>query len=201
MRHLSLLLCLPALLSAAQPTIREMSLTTPDGYVLKGTLSIPAQPGPRPVVILAHGFGSDRNGWKRLPGLVNDKGIATLVMDLRGHGRSTEKGGQTVAIGSDFVLSSQAVGFDKIPGDLTPAAAWVRKQPGIDPRRIGLAGSSLGAYASLMAGPAIHPVAILAVSPAGRISFGEGALPRLVQAVDQTHGVFPVRLPDLSRGT
>jgi hypothetical protein len=41
MRHLSLLFGLPVLLSAAQPMVREVSLKTPDGFVLRGTLSIP----------------------------------------------------------------------------------------------------------------------------------------------------------------
>ena len=175
MRRLSLLLCLPALVSAAQPVVRDMTLTTPDGYVLKGALTIPPQPGPRPVVILAHQFQANGSGWKPLADLLNAKGIATLAMDLRGHGQSTQKAGQTVAVIPDFLISGQAVGFDQIPADLAQAAAWVRKQPRINPRRLALAGSSLGAFASLLAAPAIRPVAVLALSPAGQGAFGGGA--------------------------
>jgi dienelactone hydrolase len=192
MRRLSLLLCLPALVSAAQPVVRDMSLTTPDGFVLKGALTIPAQPGPRPVVILAHQFQADGTGWKPLADLLNAKGIATLSMDLRGHGLSTQKDGQTVAVIPDFLISAQAVGFDRIPADLAQVAAWVRKQPRINPRRLALAGSSVGAFASLLAAPAVHPTVVLALSPAGKGAFGEGALPRAVRALEVSHAAVLV---------
>jgi dienelactone hydrolase len=185
MHRISLILCLPALLSAAQPANREMNLTTPDGFVLKGTLTVPAQPGPRPVVILAHPFQEDRNGWKPLAGLLNAKGIATLALDLRGHGQSTRKGGATLAVTPDFLQSAQAVGFDQIPADLAQAAAWVRRQPRIDPHRLGLAGASVGGFASLLAAPAIRPIAVLTLSPAGNGAFGPDALAHMVQAAQK----------------
>jgi dienelactone hydrolase len=192
MRRLSILLCLPALLSAAQPVIRDMSLTTPDGFVLTGTLTVPPQPGRRPVVILVHQFQADRSGWKPLADLLNAKGVATLALDLRGHGQSTWKAGQTVAVTPDFLASGQAVGFDRIPADLTQVAAWVRRQPSIDPRRLALAGSSLGAFASLLAAPDLHPVAVLVLSPAGNGAFGDDAGARMVRAVDQAHAAVLV---------
>ena len=39
MRHLGLLFSFPVLLSAAQPMVRDVSLTTPDGFVLRGALT------------------------------------------------------------------------------------------------------------------------------------------------------------------
>ena len=80
-----LLLFFTAILSA-QPVAREMSLVTPDGFILKGTLSVPIMAGPRPVVILAHQFRAYRDGWKVLTADLNARGIATLALDLRGHG-------------------------------------------------------------------------------------------------------------------
>jgi len=135
------------------------------------------------VVILAHQFGADRDGWKVLADELNARGIATLALDLRGHGASTAKGGATVTVTADFMASSAAVGFDRIPGDLLQAAQWVRRQPRIDGRRLGLAGSSLGAYAALAAAPSIHPVAILALSPAG--GWGDQPGPRIARAVEE----------------
>jgi hypothetical protein len=192
MRRLCLFLCLPALLCAAQPRTQDMSLTTPDGFLLKGTLTVPPQLGPRPVVILAHQFQADRSGWQPLAGLLNAKGIATLAMDLRGHGQSTRKNGTAVAVTPDYLASAQAVGFDRIPADLGQAAAWVRRQPGIDPRRLGLAGSSLGAFCSLLAAPAIRPVAVMTLSPAGNGAFGEDARARMVLAVERAHAAVLV---------
>ncbi|BDU71837.1 alpha/beta hydrolase family protein [Mesoterricola silvestris] len=181
--RIGLLLSLPAVLAAAQPAVREMSLVTPDGFTVKGTLTVPAQAGRRPVVILAHQFGYDRTGWKPLAEDLNARGIATLALDLRGHGQSTRKGDATVAVTTDFAASSAAVRFDLIPGDLAQAAQWVRKQPRIDGRRVGLAGASIGAYSALVAAPGVRPVAVLALSPGG--GWGEKPEARMVRAVEQ----------------
>ena len=183
MHRACLLFALPALLAAAQPATRDMSLATPDGFVLKGTLTVPAQRGPRPVVILAHSFRSDRSSWKPLVADLNARGIATLALDLRGHGLSTLKGGVPLAVTEDFKASSAAVGFDRIPSDLAQAAQWVRKQPRIDGRRLGLAGASVGAYSVLIAAPQVHPVAVLALSPAG--GWGEAPEARAARAVEE----------------
>jgi dienelactone hydrolase len=198
MRRLSLLLCLPVLVSAAQPprraqaVVREMSLTSADGFALKGTLTVPPMAGPRPVVILAHQFRTDRSGWQPLASQLNAKGIATLALDLRGHGESTWRAGQRLQVTDDFLASAQAVGFDRIPADLAQAAAWVRRQPRIDPRRLGLAGASVGAYSVLLAAPEVHPVAVLALSPGGKAAFGDGDNQRLGRAVQQARAAVMV---------
>jgi len=180
--RLLVLLGLPVLLAAAQPVTRDMSLASADGFTLRGTLTIPAQAGPRPVVVLAHQFRTDRSGWQPLVDRLNAKGIATLALDLRGHGQSIRNSGQDITVTEDFLASAKAVGFDQIPADLAQAAAWVRRQPRIDPRRLALAGASVGAFAALLAAPAAHPVAVLALSPAGNGGFGAAAdgLPRAV---------------------
>ena len=192
MRRLSLMFCLPALLVAAEPAVRDMSLITPDGFVLKGTLSVPAQPGPRPLVILAHQFQSTRSGWKPLVDRLNSAGLATLAMDLRGHGESIWKGGQTVAISSDYMASAKDVEFGRIPADIIQVAAWARRQPRIDPRRLALAGSSLGAFASLVAASTLPPLAVLAVSPAGNGAFQTAAGNPLVADVEAAHSAVLV---------
>jgi len=190
MRRSGFLLILPALLAAAQPVSGPMSLTTADGFTLQGTFNVPANPGRRPVVILAHQFRTDRSGWQPLVADLNARGIATLALDLRGHGQSTRKGEATVAVTEDFMASSAAVGFDRIPADLAQAAAWVRKQPRIDGRRLGLAGSSIGAYSTLVAAAQIHPVAVLALSPAG--GWGDQPALRLARSVEEAKAAVMV---------
>jgi len=165
MRRLALLLSLPALLCAADT--RDVTLRTPDGFTLKGTLTVPEGREKHPVVILAHQFRSDRSGWAPLVDKLQQRGIATLALDLRGHGASTQKDGVAVAVSDNFDASAKAVGFDQIPEDLLLAATWVRKQPGINGHRLALAGSSVGATSVLLAGPKVHPVAVLALSPGG----------------------------------
>lgn len=187
MRRLTLLLSLPALLVTAQAATTEMSLTTPDGYTLSGTLTVPEGKGRHPVVILAHQFQSDRNNWSALTSKLQERGLATLALDLRGHGASTDQAGVKVAVTGDFMPSAHLVGFDQIPSDLALAAAWVRKQKGVDGRHLGLAGSSVGAFASLLAAPKIRPNVVLALSPAGREAFGDRARDRMVSAATRAH--------------
>jgi dienelactone hydrolase len=187
MRRLTLLLSLPALFVAAQAATTEMSLTTPDGYTLSGTLTIPEGKGKRPVVILAHSFQSDREGWASLTDKLNERGLATLALDLRGHGASTDQGGVKVAVTNDFMPSARLVGFDQIPSDLALAAAWVRKQKGVDGRHVGLAGSSMGAFATLLASQKIRPAVVLALSPAGAEAFGDLSQNRMVTAATRAH--------------
>ncbi len=165
------LLALPA--AASEPVAKPMSFTTPDGFTIHGTLTMPAT-GPRkhPVVILAHQFHNNRDGWAPLAERLQARGIATLALDLRGHGESADK----AKVSDDFMASAKAVGFDKIPDDLAQAAQWVRHQKGIDGRRVGLAGSSIGAFSVLMAEGQIRPQATLALSPAGEMAFGDKAL-------------------------
>jgi dienelactone hydrolase len=170
MRRLTLLLSLPAalpcLLSAA-PTTREVTLQSADGFTLQGTLTLPEGKGKHPVVILAHQFRSDRSGWAPLAEKLQQRGVATLALDLRGHGASTQKNGATVTVSGDFDASAKTVGFDQIPDDLVIAAKWVRKQPGINGQRLALAGSSVGATSALLAAPRANPTAVLALSPGG----------------------------------
>ncbi|HEY3401111.1 MAG TPA: CocE/NonD family hydrolase [Geothrix sp.] len=178
-------LILAAPLAFAATATSEMALTSPDGYALKGTLTLPAAPAKAkvPVVILAHQFRSDRTGWAPLTEKLLARGIGVLALDLRGHGASTQKGGAEVAVSADFPTSATAVGFDKIPADLAQAAVWLRKQPGVDGRRIGMAGSSVGAFSVLLATPEVKPVAVLSLSPAGTGAFGDSARERLKGAL------------------
>lgn len=175
MPTLRLLAPLASLVLAAAPATTEMALTSADGFALKGTLTLPEAKGRVPVVILAHQFRSDRTGWAPLAERLAARGIGTLALDLRGHGASTLRDGVDVRVSGDFMTSAKAVGFHRIPADLAQAAAWVRAQPGVDGRRIGLAGSSVGAFSVLMAAPEVKPVAILSLSPGGTGAFGEGA--------------------------
>jgi dienelactone hydrolase len=186
MRMLGLLVPLASLaLFAAAPatTSTEMVLTSADGFVLKGTLTLPEAKGKVPVVILAHQFQANRTGWAPLAERLAARGIGTLGLDLRGHGASTQKNGAEVAVSADFMASAKAVGFDHIPADLAQAAVWLRKQPGVDGRRIGLAGASVGALAVLLAAPEVKALAVLSLSPAGNGAFPAGVSEHLKAAV------------------
>ncbi len=61
-----------------------MSLPSPDGFTLKGTLTLPAAKGKVPVVILAHQFHADRTGWGPLVERLQARGIGMRVEVLFG---------------------------------------------------------------------------------------------------------------------
>jgi pimeloyl-ACP methyl ester carboxylesterase len=142
------------------------------------------------VVILVHQFRSDRTGWAPLTEKLNSRGVATLALDLRGHGQSTQAGGAAESITATYMTASETAGFDQIPSDLALVASWVRKQKGIDGRHVGLAGSSEGAFAALLAANTIKPTVILALSPLGAEAFGPRARERMVAATTRAHAAL-----------
>ena len=118
---------------------RVEAVTVRNGdVVLKGSLMLPTTPGPHPAIVLAHGSGdATRNvgAWNlhflRL-------GMAVLSLDKRGAGAS----------GGDWHASS----LDDIAGDWLAGVALLKARTDVDPKRIGVHGSSQGGWtAPLMA--------------------------------------------------
>jgi hypothetical protein len=113
-----------------------------DGVRLAGTLTRPSHEPPRAAVVLSSWFGRvDRD--QRVLGhrpfaiwadALTRRGLATLRYDKRGAGES--EGDFNRATTGDFAA------------DLAEAVAFFRRQPGIDPERIGLFGHSEGGHIS-----------------------------------------------------
>ena len=130
---------------------------------LAGTLAVPQGKGPFPAVVLISGSGPntrdedvfDHKIFLVLADHLARQGIAVLRYDKRGIGQSTGVYGQATT--------------DDFTSDAETAAAWLRVQPGIDARRVGLIGHSEGgliapavavvdpkvAFIVLMAGPGL----------------------------------------------
>jgi alpha-beta hydrolase superfamily lysophospholipase len=102
-----------------------------DGFLLRGTLHLPAADNP-PVVIGCHGLLSDRSSPKQisLAEACNDLGLAFFRFDHRGCGESA---GLLEAVTS---LEGRA-------SDLLHAIRLLESRPGLG-KRIGLFGSSMG---------------------------------------------------------
>lgn len=104
--------------------------------VLKGTLLVPATPGPHPAIVLAHGSGdATRNVGPWNIAFVR-MGMAVLSLDKRGAGAST----------GDW----HTVSLDDIAGDWLAGVDMLRKRSDIDPARIGVHGSSQGGWTSAL---------------------------------------------------
>lgn len=109
------------------------------GVTLAGTLTVPPGPGPVPAVILITGSGpQDRDEalmghrpFLVLSDYLTRHGLAVLRYDDRGVGKSTGDFGAST--GSDFALDAEG------------ALDFLQARPGIDKKRIGLAGHSEGA--------------------------------------------------------
>lgn len=143
-------------------TAEEVSVPTPAGHRLAGTLTLPAPRGARvPAVVTITGSGhQDRDefipvaGGYRLFRQVADtlsrRGIAVLRLDDRGIGGS---GGDPLGTTADFA------------DDIRAAVAWLRGRPEVDPARIALVGHSEGGTIAPMVAaddPKLAAIALLA---------------------------------------
>jgi pimeloyl-ACP methyl ester carboxylesterase len=116
----------------------EAAIPSAPGVTLAGTLTLPQGKGPFPAVAMITGSGAqdrDESLLGHKPFLViadrlTRSGIAVLRYDDRGFAKST--GDFAKATIADFAVDAEA------------ASTWLRKQPGIDPKRVGLIGHSEG---------------------------------------------------------
>jgi dipeptidyl aminopeptidase/acylaminoacyl peptidase len=142
-------------------TSRDVRISTSQGHVLAGTLTRPKAGGRAPAVIMITGISKhERNEgnppftpFRDLADVLGRAGIAVLRVDDRGVGEST----------GDF---DKATSFDEAD-DVRSELAWLRKQPGIDAKRIGLVGHSEGGFIALVVAagdPALAAVVVLAGS-------------------------------------
>jgi pimeloyl-ACP methyl ester carboxylesterase len=157
----------------ATTTARELAFTASDGVRIAATLH-EAPRADAPLVILVHQLGSTRAEWDPLERRLHaPPAIATLALDLRGHGASTRAtDGRTL----DFRT------FDRDEWaatalDVLAAVAFVRSADSpIRPSRIAVVGSSIGSTAAIAAAarePGLDP--IVALSP-GRAYHGFDAI-------------------------
>lgn len=117
---------------------QDVSIRAPQGHVLAGTLTMPAQKDNVPAAVLITGLSPhERNNgdapwmpFRDIADVLTRAGIAVLRVDDRGIGKST---------GDNAKLTS----FDKAD-DVRTEVAWLRAKSGIDPKRIMLVGYSEG---------------------------------------------------------
>ena len=115
--------------------LEKVSFTS-EGYKIAGVLHLPDEKNP-PCVIASHGLLSSKNSEKyiALGERISKEGMAMVRFDFRGIGESEGR------LEDDTVSRRIA--------DLGSAIAFVKSYPGLG-NRIGLLGSSLGGYISLI---------------------------------------------------
>jgi dienelactone hydrolase len=143
------------------PAPREVTLTAPDGTILRATYYAAAHPGP--AVLLLHMCNTTRQSWDPLAPALAAAGIHALSFDYRGFG---ESGGER--FDALTPQDTQRLAEETWPGDIDAAYDFLTAQPGVHRARIGAAGASCGvAHAVRLARrhADVRSLALLAGSP------------------------------------
>jgi len=116
----------------------DVEFETVDGARLRGWF-LPAagtdDGAAHPVVVVMHGWASAAEDLLPAAPAMVGAGLAMLLVDARGHGRSD---------------AAEFMSMPRFAEDLDAAVAWLREQPGVDAARIALVGHSVGAGAALL---------------------------------------------------
>lgn len=118
---------------------------TVKGWLLiQRTVDEAAKPGP--VIIIAHGWGSNRSRVLRYALPLYEEGYAILMYDARSHGDS------------EYFKTPTGLQFRD---DLLAALSWLANRPEADINRVGVLGHSLGGFGAVLALEEDAPIAAL----------------------------------------
>lgn len=114
-----------------------------DGLILSGVLSLPDDLAPgerRAAFLVLHGFGSTKDSGNVMgpARLLKALGYATLRFDMRGCGESGGERGRVICL--------------EQVDDTRNAVTFLAQQPGVDPARIAVVGTSFGGAVAVYAG-------------------------------------------------
>jgi dipeptidyl-peptidase-4 len=125
-----------------------VSMTTPDGYTLPGVITLPLDLDPNkkyPVLISIYGgpnAGTVSDGWKGVGSQwYAEEGLIQIAIDHRGAGHYGKEG---------VALMHRNLGKWEM-NDYIEWVKWLRTKSYVDPKRVGITGSSYGGYVTAMA--------------------------------------------------
>ncbi|MBN1633958.1 MAG: alpha/beta fold hydrolase [Ignavibacteria bacterium] len=136
----------------------EIIFETPDGLKISGDYfsSSEKSEDKKPCVILIHQFNSNREQWQnKLIGELLENSFNVIRYDIRSHGKSDKANVPIQELLSDIQQS---------PKDLVSVINWARNRDEIDPSRIGVAGTSIGAALALNAAHYLGIKSFVAIS-------------------------------------
>jgi putative phosphoribosyl transferase len=139
----------------------RVSFTNSRGLTLAGALLLPARPGPHPLVVFAHGWGSGKDSPRNraVAEALRAEGFAAFLFDFTGHGESEGTAAQGALAQQD--------------DDLGAALDVAKRFDEIDAARIGVAGASSGAAVALRRAASdgrIRALALRSANPEGALA-------------------------------
>jgi dienelactone hydrolase len=141
------LLCLaiPALAQSSFASEARIEVAS-DGWRLIGDLNLPVAGNPLPAVLMLNQAAGNRNAYVELARYLADRGIASLRLDLPGHGQSTNLGRFVPGERSRDPMIWEA------EAGVVAALEFLQTQQKIDPRRIAVVGASYAGEEAAEAG-------------------------------------------------
>lgn len=133
-----------------------VNFQTQDGWSVSATYR-PAEPGGKTALLL-HDIGKNKNDFTTFSGKLADAGLGYLALDLRGHGKSVNKGGY-----SYFAKEGVDNDYNKMTRDVDAAMNFL-KGKGVAEEDIVFVGAGMGANVAAKAAslwPSVGGVAML----------------------------------------
>lgn len=119
---------------------RDVFLSTSDGIGIAATHWRPTLPSGAGAVLLPM-YRRDRTSWHPVVDALRARGIDVLAIDPRGHGGSAKQVDGDLA---DRVANRDPALFNDMHRDAYAAVRWLVTEAKCDPKRIGIAGASVG---------------------------------------------------------
>jgi len=134
--------CISCSSKAESPSPYSVTLITEDGFSLVATLYVPAAKAP-PGIILIHRYGGNRKLWEHIAQILQQRGILVLALDLRGHGDSSTRQGESI-----HYRQLPEDGWNDALQDVR-AAKKMLLEKGANPDNLAVGGEGLGAALAL----------------------------------------------------
>lgn len=148
------------------PATQTVSINSPDGVVLVGSLFGSDKPS-SPALLLLHQWESDRHSWDDFAKQLQNDGFVVLAIDGRGFGESTKK-----TDGTTVPEDRTDAAVKAMLGDVGAAFDFLSKQKNVDPNRVGIIGASYGSSLALIYAADNPKVAAIALLSPGLNYFG-----------------------------
>lgn len=150
-----------------------VQLTSTDGVTLAADYYMGTEDGAAQgaAVVLLHMYGSDRSAWAPMRDPLYAEGIATLALDMRGHGESVDEAGELAARMHDRDPEL----FNAMHADVAAAVAWLESRE-YAAERIGIMGASIGCSVAIRAALADQRLAAVAMLTPGTDYLGVDTL-------------------------